>query len=141
VLHLIKLSVGPKDVEALARIQARRAATAEGLRHVTRMSPRRAPEILDGGSIYWVVAGVLRVRQRILAIEPVKRADGTAAVALILQPGLVPVQARPVKAFQGWRYLEAAAAPPDMAEGQAAVEGLESLPPKLRRELSALGLL
>jgi hypothetical protein len=141
VLHLIKLAVGPKDVAALERGQAQRASSAEGLRHVTRMTPKRAPEILEGGSIYWVVAGILCVRQRILAIEPVKRADGTAASALILQPGLVRVQSRPVKAFQGWRYLAAEDAPPDLREGDVAAEGIEALPPKLRRELAMLGLL
>lgn len=141
MLHLIKLAVGPKDIDALRRGQDSRAKGPEGLRHVTRMTPRRAPEILQGGSIYWVVAGVLRVRQRILAIEPVRRGDGTAATALILEPGLVEVQPRPMKPFQGWRYLEPAAAPPDLAEGEAGVEGIEDLPPKLRRALLDLGLL
>jgi hypothetical protein len=141
VLHIIKLAVGPKDVTAMARAQAVRAASAEGLRHVTRMTPRRAAEILEGGSLYWVVAGILRVRQRILALEPVKRADGTAATAIILEPGLVPVHPRPVKPFQGWRYLTAEAAPPDLADGEAVAEGIEALPPKLRRELASLGLL
>nr|WP_245214246.1 DUF1489 domain-containing protein [Pararoseomonas indoligenes] len=141
-MHLIKLAVGPKDVEAMERGQALRARGPEGLRHVTRMTPKRAPEILaGGGSLYWVVAGVLRVRQRILAIEPVKRADGAAATALILQPGLVPVQPRPMKPFQGWRYLEAAAAPVDLAEGAVGVEGIEDLPPKMRQALAELGLL
>jgi hypothetical protein len=105
------------------------------------MTPRRAPEILEGGSLYWVVAGILRVRQRILALEPVKRADGTAATAIILEPGLVPVHPRPVKPFQGWRYLTAEAAPPDLAAGEMEAEGIEALPPKLRRELANLGLL
>lgn len=141
MLHIIKLAVGPKDVEQMERGQAQRARGPEGLRHVTRMTPRRAPEILEGGSIFWVVAGLLRVRQRILAIEPVKREDGTAATALILQPGLVAVHPRPVKAFQGWRYLEATAAPPDLGEGDFAVEGIEALPPKMRGELARLGLL
>jgi len=141
VLHLIKLAVGPKDIEAMQRGQASRAKEPEGLRHVTRMTPKRAPEILQGGSIYWVVAGVLRVRQRILAIEPVRRADGTAATALVLQPGLVEVHPRPMKPFQGWRYLEATAAPPDLAAGEVAAQGIEELPPKLRRALLDLGLL
>ncbi|WP_159346676.1 DUF1489 family protein [Roseomonas harenae] len=141
MLHIIKLAVGPKDVAAMARAQAARAASAEGLRHVTRMTPRRAPEILQGGSLYWVVAGILSVRQRILALEPVKRADGTAATAIILEPGLVPVHPRPMKPFQGWRYLTAESAPPDLAAGEAVAEGIEALPPKLRRELAILGLL
>jgi len=138
---MIKLAVGPKDVAQMERGQALRAGGPEGLRHVTRMTPKRAPEILEGGSLYWVVAGVLRVRQRILAIEPVRRADGTAATALVLEPGLVAVHPRPMKPFQGWRYLEVAKAPPDLLEGDAVTEGLDELPPKLRRELGALGLL
>lgn len=141
MLHLIKLSVGTKDVAQMERGQAQRALGPEGLRHVTRMTPRRAPEILQGGSIYWVVAGILRVRQRIVAIEPVRRADGSAATALILEPGLVAVRPRPVKAFQGWRYLAADDAPADLAEGEAGTEGIEELPPKMRRALMDLGLL
>ena len=137
---MIKLAVGPKDVAAMAAGQAARAAAPGGLRHLTRMEPKRAEEILDGGSLYWVVAGVLRVRQRILAIEPAKRLDGTPATALVLEPGLVPVQPRAMKPFQGWRYLEAASAPPDIA-GMAAAEGVEALPPELREALLRLGLL
>ena len=136
----MKLSVGPKDAAELTRLQSARAKAGR-LRHVTRMVPRRAAEILSGGSIYWVVGGVLCVRQRILGIEPTTREDGASAAALILEPGLVPVEVRPVKAFQGWRYLEAAAAPADLGAGRAAVEGLEALPPKLRRDLAVLGLL
>lgn len=140
VLHMMKLSVGPKDVAALARLQAARARTGR-LRHVTRMVPRRAEEILAGGSIYWVVAGLMCVRQRIVAIEEARKDDGTRGAALVLEPGLVHVEPRPVKAFQGWRYLEVAAAPADIAAGAARAEGLETLPPKLRRELAVLGLL
>ncbi|WP_426959107.1 DUF1489 family protein [Muricoccus radiodurans] len=140
MLHLIKLSVGPKDVEELARFQARRLKDHGRLWHDTRMMPKRAAEILEGGSIYWIVAGVLQVRQRIMAIEPVKRPDGTAATHLILEPPLVAVQARPMKPFQGWRYLAADSAPPDLGAGVAKAVGLDKLPPKLRRELMALGL-
>ncbi|WP_376098614.1 DUF1489 family protein [Roseomonas sp. CCTCC AB2023176] len=140
MLHLMKLSVGPKDVATLARLQAERARHGP-LRHVTRMVPRRAEEICAGGSIYWVVAGILCVRQRILAIEDATKEDGTKGAALMLDPGLVHVECRPVKAFQGWRYLDAAAAPADIAAGAARAEGVEALPPKLRRELAVLGLL
>ena len=139
VLHMMKLSVGPKDVATLARLQAERARSGR-LRHVTRMVPRRAEEIVAGGSIYWVVAGLLCVRQRIVAIEEARKDDGTRGAALVLDPGLVAVEPRPVKAFQGWRYLEVAAAPADVAAGKPGVEGLEALPPKLRRELAILGL-
>jgi len=140
VIHLIKLSVGPKDVGQLRDIQARRAAVDPPLRHQTRMVPKRAAEILEGGSIYWVVAGFLQVRQRILDIREEAWNDGTSCAGLVLDPALVPVAARQMKPFQGWRYLAAEAAPPDVAEG-AEARGAEALPEALRRELRNLGLL
>ena len=140
MLHLIKLSVGPKDVGQLQAIQARRGAEDPPLRHQTRMVPKRAAEILDGGSIYWVVAGFVQVRQRILDIRAEAWDDGTACAGLVLDPALVPVAARQIRPFQGWRYLDPAAAPPDVAAGGAA-EGEAALPEALRRELRALGLL
>jgi hypothetical protein len=140
-LHLIKLSVGPKDVAQLRAIQARRASSDPPLRHQTRMFPKRAAEITGGGgSIYWVVGGFVQVRQRILEVREEAWDDGTACAGLVLDPTLVPVAARPVKPFQGWRYLAADAAPPDVAEGTAA-RGVEALPTKLRHELRSLGLL
>ena len=140
VLHLIKLSVGPKDVGQWRDIQARRAAVDPPLRHQTRMVPKRAAEILEGGLIYWVVAGFLQVRQRILDIRAESWDDGSACAGLVLDPTLIAVAARQTRPFQGWRYLEPAAAPPDVAEG-AAAEGVEALPARLRQELRALGLL
>lgn len=142
VLNLIKLSVGPKDVAELRAIQARRLKTDPPLRHQTRIMPKRADEILTGGgSIYWVVAGFVRVRQRLLDIREDRLGDGSACCALVLDPTLVPVEARPMKPFQGWRYLDPAAAPADLRTDVAPAEGIEALPPRLRRELQALGLL
>ena len=140
--HLIKLSVGPRDVAQLRAIQARRLEHDPPLRHQTRMVPKRAAEILSfGGSIYWVVAGFVRVRQRILDIREETGDDGIARTGLVLDPELVPVEARPLKPFQGWRYLMPDAAPPDLRPGAAEVRGLDALPPTLRRELRDLGLL
>ena len=140
VLHLIKLSVGPKDVGQLRAIQTRRAVVDPPLRHQTRSVPKRAAEILEGGSIYWVVAGFLQVRQRIIDIRAETWDDGSACAGLVLDPVLVPVAARQTRPFQGWRYLEPAAAPPDVVEGGEA-EGIEEMPLKLQQELRALGLL
>jgi hypothetical protein len=143
VLHLIKLAVGVKDVAHLGTLQARRAKADPPLRHQTRMMPRRAAEIAGeaGGSLYWVIAGFVQVRQRILEVREEAWDDGTACAGLVLDPTLVPVAARPVKPFQGWRYLAAEAAPEDVRSPEAAACGLEALPPRLRQELRALGLL
>ena len=106
------------------------------------MMPKRAAEILSfGGSIYWVVAGFVRVRQRILDIREEEGADGIARAGLVLDPELVAVEARPLKPFQGWRYLAPEAAPPDLRAGAVEARGLDALPAGLRRELRDLGLL
>jgi len=141
VLHLIKLSVGPKDVAQLAALQQERLRTDPPLRAWTRVFPKRAQEVTAGGSIYWVVAGFVRVRQRILDIREEAWDDGTPCAALVLDPALVPVEARPVKPFQGWRYLRPEEAPPDLAQDRPAARGLDRLPPRLRRELAELCLI
>jgi hypothetical protein len=141
VPHLIKLSVGPRDVHQLRALQARRLETDPPLRHQTRSMPKRAADILAfGGSIYWVVGGFVQVRQRLLDIREAKWEDGSACAALILDPELVPVEARPQKPFQGWRYLPPDAAPLDIRPGTEA-RGVEALPAHLRQQLRELGLL
>lgn len=141
MLHLIKLSVGPKDVAQLATLQQERLRTDPPLRAWTRVFPKRGREVTAGGSIYWVVAGFVRVRQRILDIREEAWDDGTPCAALVLDPALVPVEARPVKPFQGWRYLRPEEAPPDLAQDRPAARGLDRLPPRLRRELAELCLI
>ncbi|MBP0463543.1 DUF1489 domain-containing protein [Roseomonas sp. PWR1] len=141
MLHLIKLSVGPKDVAQLAAIQKERLRTDPPLRAWTRMFPKRIEEVCAGGSIYWVVAGFVRVRQRILEIREEEWDDGTPCAALVLDPTLVLVEARPMKPFQGWRYLKPEEAPADVSRERPAPVGLELLPPKLRRDLAELCLI
>lgn len=138
MLHLVKLSVGIRDVEHLRAVQAARLAVDPPLLHRTRQWPKRAAEILAGGSIYWVVAGQVQCRQPILDIQPDQRPDGSACAALFLDPALVLVEPRPTKPFQGWRYLRPEDAPADLGEGP---EGGGDLPPGLRLALRELCLL
>ncbi len=98
--------------------------------------PRRAGELLEGGSIYWVIRRAVRVRQRILALDPVMGEDGRRRCALSLDPKLVPVEVRPWRPFQGWRYLEAIDAPPDVSG-----DDLDDMPETMKMELRHLGLL
>ena len=137
-LNLIKLAVGAEDLESIARFQARRRRELGRLLHFTRMMPRRREELLDGGSIYWVVRGLVRARQRMLDIEAVTDREGRAMTALVLDPQLIRTEPRSQRAFQGWRYLSAEQAPPDL--GQAA-EGVAEMPPEMLAELRALGLI
>ncbi|HKM63377.1 MAG TPA: DUF1489 domain-containing protein [Acidisphaera sp.] len=132
----MKLAVGVRDVAHLRALQAARAKSDPPLRHRTRTAPRRADEVCGGGSIYWVIQGAMCVRQRILRIVPDTMQDGSACAGLVLGRRLVRVAARPVRAFQGWRYLDPADAPPDLTAGKD-----EGLPPALSAELRGLGLL
>ena len=134
-LHLIKLAVGITNIEDLRVRQAERTP----LRHRTRNFPKRAQEILAGGSIYWVIARMVIVRQPIRDIVVGARDDGTRCTDLLLAPELIAVRPRAMKPFQGWRYLDGADAPADDA-AWAAGQG-DALPEALRRDLVSLALL
>jgi hypothetical protein len=138
MVHLLKLSVGVRDIEHLSALQRDRAETDPPLRHTTRQMPKRAAEITDGGSIFWVIAGMIQCRQMVLDIVPNRRPDGTPCVALMLDPTVVLVDPRPVRAFQGWRYLSRDAAPRDLSQASAAEA---HLPAALRLALAELCLL
>jgi hypothetical protein len=138
MVHLLKLAVGIRDIAHLRQVQAARLAARPPLRHQTRNAPRRAAEIIDGGSIYWVIAGTMLVRQRIIDIIDDQWDDGSRCTGLVLDPAHVQVEGRPVKAFQGWRYLEAADTPPDL-EAHDLIPG--AMPPELRNQLRTLCLI
>ena len=141
-LHIIKLCVGCDSLSELAdwqkkRLKEKRARGQKPeLIHITRMTPKRTDEVLDGGSLYWVIKGQIAVRQKLLAVRDVKK-NGVPHCGLVHDKELVPVVARPRRPFQGWRYLEDADAPPDIATSK----GAKGLPEALQRELAALGLL
>jgi hypothetical protein len=143
-LHLIKLAVGCDSVKELKGLVAERARTArlnkQPLRHVhiTRMTPKREEELLDGGSLYWVIRGEIAAREKLIGIEPFRDKEGINRCRLVMQPKVVAVLPRPMRAFQGWRYLAAKDAPSDLA---AAGKGITEMPEHLRRELRELGLL
>jgi hypothetical protein len=143
MLHILKLCVGTESIRDLAAWQAERmaerlAAGQEALpRHVTRMWPKRAAEIAGKGSLYWVIRGVIRVRQPILRLDRARGEDGVERCALILDPALIPVEPRPRAAFQGWRYLPAAEAPPDLARAGSTDA---DLPASLIQALDSLGV-
>lgn len=140
-VNLIKLCVGCDSIEDLADWQKERLATQkkrgakQELTHTTRMVPKRIVELLDGGSLYWVIKGIVSVRQKLLDIRPFRDKEGIARCHLVYDKELVIVSPRPRRAFQGWRYLTEKDAPPDIGKAGKA------MPDKLRRELAELGLL
>lgn len=140
MLHLTKLAVGVRDADHLRDLQAERIRAGKVLRHRTRSFPRRRSEVIDGGSMYWVIAGSMLARQRIVDIIEDQRDDLSPCTGLILDPELVSLVGRPTRPFQGWRYLDPDGAPPDMS-AFGAILGLDGLPATLRQELRALCLL
>ena len=145
-LNLIKLCVGAESIEDLAAWQAERLASQTAKRqtprlyHTTFQRPKREAELLDGGSLYWVIKGVVQVRQRLGGFDEGTKENGQPCCLLLLDPGLIPVRPTPRRAFQGWRYLTGDDAPPDMRKGGRGND-IAAMPPKLRKELAELGLL
>lgn len=141
MIHLQKLSVGSESIDTLAAWQdhvvSRRLAKGETPHHVhvTRMFPKQKDALLGGGSIYWVIKGLIQCRNRIVALEEVRKSDGTKACAIIMDPELVPVVPTPKRPFQGWRYLQPDAAPADLTD----IGGGADLPPELRSKLVDIG--
>jgi hypothetical protein len=138
-LNLLKLSVGTTSVEDLADWQqSQRSRWPAGCAvHVTRMWPKRGAEVLDGGSIFWVIKGVILCRQRMIGLEEVDLGDGIVRCAMIMDQDLVRTEAAPRRPFQGWRYLDPKDSPRDLPKGRAKDD---PLPPALAQALAEIGL-
>lgn len=139
-IHLIKLCVGAEAVQDLINWQRNpRARGPDGQpRHVTRMWPKKADALLNGGSIYWVFKGLVLCRQRIARLDEVTGADGITRCGIVLDPQVFRTRSAPKRPFQGWRYLKPEDAPADLPEGRASEE---PLPPELNRALAEIGVL
>jgi hypothetical protein len=153
-VHLVKLCVGIESIDDLvawyASDECRKARKRKGLKspnehaHWTRMKPKRVDEVLDEGSLYWVIRGRICVRHRILRLDDVQDEKGSTYCAIVYDPTLTLTETRPRRPFQGWRYLEEEDAPSDLPDQRAALRAARAeadLPPKMVAELKALGLL
>lgn len=143
-LHLIKLCVGADSIDDLREWVAERSlnALAAGLEphsiHTTRMMPKRVDELLEGGSLYWVIKGQVSARQTLLDIKTATGSDGIQRCQLVLGPEVIETLPQPKRPFQGWRYLKNEEAPRDL---KTMGEDVAALPEELRRQLADLGLL
>jgi len=136
------MAVRIESIAQLSEIQSERMASAKGKRlfTYTRNMPRRTAELIDGGSIYWVVKRLIRVRQKIIGIEQGTNEEGRKYCAIELAPEHILLEPRRQKAFQGWRYLKPEEAPGDLAAG-ADAEIDADMPPEMQAELRELGLI
>ncbi len=143
-LHLIKLSVGSQSIRdhqdwVKQRLAAKRAAGEKAeYMHRTRMAPKRIEELLNGGSMFWVIKGQVAARQKILDVRPFVDSAGISRCHIVMGAKMTPVTPRPQRPFQGWRYLPDHEAPKDLTAGAG---GTAQMPEMLRRELAELGLL
>lgn len=139
-IHILKLCVGVDSVEHLQELRAGRAEEMHAGRpyhyHITRSFPRRAAEVLEGGSLYWVIKGFVQARQKIIGLETVKTDTGKKCM-IMMDTELIRTEAQPRRPHQGWRYLEPKDAPKDLPQGTS----IEELPTEMSAELRALGLL
>ena len=144
-LHIVKLCVGATSIEDLADWQKGRLKEQKArgekprLFHGTFQTPKRQADLLAGGSLYWVIKGVIQARQRLVGFEDGTKPDGSPCCLILLDRGLVPVRPKPRRAFQGWRYLSDEDAPEDLGAGGGG--DLAALPPAMRRALAELCLI
>ena len=140
-LHMQKLSVGTESIATLQEwqdsyvLRRKKRGLSPYHEHVTRMFPKQVEGLLDGGSIYWVIKGLVQCRNEIVALDQVRTQDGRKACSILMKPILIPVVPTPKRPFQGWRYLKPEDAPADLGE----IGGADELPPELRAKLANLG--
>lgn len=142
-LHLLRMAVKIESISHLKKVQAERfrQERKKGGKYFytfTRNIPRRKEELLDGGSIYWVIKKYIRARQPILGFEKRTNDEGRNYCAIRLEPEPIQVISHRQKAFQGWRYLTSEDAPSDLNLNDIQVDGI---PIEMADELRELGLL
>lgn len=145
-IHLLRTAAGINDLDELHAIQTHFRTRVD---HVggpvvvitTRRAPTRADEMLDGGSVYWIIRGSIQARQTIRDITTVLDPDGQSVCQILIDPAIMLVSPVPQPAIQGWRYLDPARAPRDTLAYRAGVEQGDTMPEHMARELKALGLL
>jgi len=143
-MHLIKLCVGIDSVQELAAWQAmrldrqRQTGLVPELAHRTRQTPRRREAVLEGGSIYWVIKGAIKARQRIVDLREEADDEGRTRCAIVLDPALIATRPQLRRPFQGWRYLKPEDAPADIGPAE---DISDDMPEAMREELAELALI
>ena len=132
MVNLVKLCVGITTINQLEQLQSmRRGEYVKAGRppvniHITRNKPKRSKEIINSGSLYWVIRRQIRVRQKIIRIDDIEDAEGRKKCCLVLDPDLIKTEHRAYRPFQGWRYLEQSDAPADLSNNQKAGSEMSS---------------
>ena len=138
-LHILKLAVGIETIDQLKDRQGQFKNDAGNYQHRTRMFPKRVDELIDGGSMYWVIKRLVLVRQTIIALHREIDADGRSYCLIELTPHHIFVEPQRRRPFQGWRYLKAEDAPRDFSKGSGYID--PDMPTAMRSELGRIGLI
>lgn len=135
--NLKKIAVGIDSIDRLHIRQQMIKSSYGKIIHTTRNMPKQKDDLIDNGSMFWIIKRNILVRQKILNIETVIRDDGSKGCEIELDEDLIKVIPTPMKPFQGWRYYMASDIPPDLN-----VSNIESedLPENINSELIKLGL-
>ena len=131
-VHLKKLAVGISSIENLKDRQSFIFDTYGEIINFTRNKPKRVDELIEGGSLYWIINRKVFVRQKILEIKSFVLEDGKKSAGIVLQNKLIRVRPVSMKPFQGWRYYENEDVPPDITD-----DGFND---EFNNELNKLGL-
>ena len=113
-VHLKKLAVGISSIENLKDRQSFIFDTYGEIINFTRNKPKRVDELIEGGSLYWIINRKVFVRQKILEIKSFVLEDGKKSAGIVLQNKLIRVRPVSMKPFQGWRYYQKSDVPTDI---------------------------
>tara|TARA_B100001769_G_C21658710_1_gene366258 strand:+ start:95 stop:514 length:420 start_codon:yes stop_codon:yes gene_type:complete len=131
-IHLKKLAVGISSIEELLQRQKDIVGRYGEIIHITRNRPKKTFDLINGGSMYWVIKRQVKVRQRIIEVKELITHEGKKSAGIILENKLVKVRPTPMKPFQGWRYYQIEEIPPDIED--------DVFSDDFNNELSKLGL-
>ncbi|MDI2091556.1 DUF1489 family protein [Commensalibacter oyaizuii] len=140
MLHIMKVAVGVQDIEHLLEINRSLAKENGGYPYtLTRFPPKQIADILDQGSLYRVIKGIMCCRQIIKDFIPSTRENGSPCIKILLEPEIIRTHSIPIKPFQGWRYLKPETAPADLSRNN--IISRTNLPLKMKQDLKELGLI
>ena len=136
------MAVRIESVADLKKIQSQRMNVDDKnkLYTFTRNVPKRLNELLNGGSVYWVIRRLIRIRQEIVDVRSLVNDEGKKYCRIQLNPNHIDLEPREQRPFQGWRYLKPEDAPRDLKKISLGKKQ-NVLPQEMLAELKELGLL